>query len=94
MPFGCRPHICPAKDVAPVLIAMMVATLLRNGITRGKFEFVVDDERDRPAAGGFLNLDRGAYASVRLRPRSEEREKILSDGVIDPRAGLARWLSS
>jgi Cytochrome P450 len=69
MPFGCRPHICPAKDVAPVLIAMVVAALLLKGLTTDRFEFVVGGEKDRLATGGYLSLERGAYASLKLRER-------------------------
>ena len=65
MPFGCLPNICPAKEVAPIMIGILVAALV--GETQGRFELFALRKSDRIGGKAPMSLERHAYGSLRLR---------------------------
>lgn len=65
MAFGCLPNICPAKEVAPMMIGILVAALVNQ--TRNRFEAFVLKKSDEISGTAPLRLERDAYASLRLR---------------------------
>jgi cytochrome P450 len=65
MAFGSRPHLCPAKEVAPFMIAILVAALITQ--IHGQFELVDQLEGGGLAGNAPMDLGRDAYGGLRLR---------------------------
>lgn len=69
MAFGSRPHVCPAGNIAPVLIGMVVAALLKEVGSRRIMAGSLEDKDIHSSEP--LRLYRDAYGSLRFLRRDE-----------------------
>ena len=65
IPFGCLPNICPAKEVAPVLIGILVAALVKEA--QGQFELFPLRKSDEIGGKAPMSMERSSYDSLQLR---------------------------